>query len=41
LGFLPKFSPKILWFPQEFWVIIAKFRCIWVSLGDPKNQITK
>jgi hypothetical protein len=26
---------------QWFWVIIAKFRCILVSLGDPKNQITK
>jgi hypothetical protein len=25
--------------PQWFWVIIAKFRCIQVSLGDPKNQI--
>jgi hypothetical protein len=25
--------------PKRFWAIIAKFGCIWVSSGDPKNQI--
>jgi hypothetical protein len=27
--------------PKRFWAIIAKFGCIRVSSGDPKNRITE
>jgi hypothetical protein len=49
LGFLPKFSPKILWFPQERFHFLARLptvlgdycqiRFLQFSLDDPNSQI--